>query len=336
MAGVLLAGIVIWLVVELFLKVRRIERRNAARREAELMESATTYLRQLDENEERIRERERHFLDQFQAYVLRIRELEARIEDVGRYRDISTAIIAELEEERNRQSASFQEELTRTEAEKQALQREVERYRTASGKEKANASRDLAQAISPGFANAFEKRVFAALTASPAATRGEWIVVPHLDVAAGKGTSKVIDFVVISRYCLMVLEVKNYWGKVTSEGDTANSRWQCTDGSRPTVEVKSSWGVNPYHQVREYAMSLMNMVQQHQGEWKLPVHGVVVFPESADVSALDERIGRYYRVARSDRLVAVLENIDAEARRERVVGKRPTPAQVENLLRGRG
>ena len=37
--------------------------------------------------------------------------------------------------------------------------------------------------------------------------------------------------------------------------------------------------------------------------------------ESADVSALDERIGRYYRVARSDRIVAVLENIDAEARR---------------------
>ena len=33
---------------------------------------------------------------------------------------------------------------------------------------------------------------------------------------------------------------------------------------------------------------------------------------------------------------SVLENIDAEARRERVVGRRPTPAQVENLLRGRG
>ena len=98
----------------------------------------------------------------------------------------------------------------------------------------------------------------------------------------------------------MVLEVKNYWGKVTSEGDTANSRWQCTDGSRPTVEVKSSWGVNPYHQVREYAMSLMNLVQQRQPQWRLPVYGIVVFPETADLGALDERIGRYYRVTRSD------------------------------------
>ncbi len=335
MAGSLLGGTGIWLIIELFLKIRRSEVRSAARREAELMERAATYLRQLEDNEDRIKDRERHFHLQFEAYVDRIRELEQRIQDVTQYRDISTTIIGELEAERNRQAASFREELARTEAEKLSLQTELDKYRNAPSKEKTEASRALAQAITPQFANAFEKRVFATLAASPAAGRGEWLVLPHLDVAGGKATSKVIDFVVVSKNCLVVLEVKNYWGEVTAEGETANSPWQCRDGTREPVGVKSSWGVNPYHQVREYAMSLMNLVQQRQPQWRLPVHGIVVFPESADIAALDERIGRYYRVIRSDRLVAVLENIDAEARREHAFGKRPTPAQVESLLLGR-
>jgi hypothetical protein len=125
----------------------------------------------------------------------------------------------------------------------------------------------------------------------------------------------------------MVREVKNYRGRVIAEGDTANSRWLCTDGARDAVEVRSSWGLNPYHQVREYAMSLMNLLHQ-QSPWRLPVYGVVVFPETADLSAMDERIGRYFRITRNDRLVAVLENIDAEARRER------PPRQAADAGRG--
>jgi hypothetical protein len=336
MAGSLLGGIGVWLILELFLKIRRNDLQNAVRREAELMDRAATYLHQLEDNEERIKERERHFNRQFEAYVDRIRELEQRIQDATHYRDIASAIIDELEAERNRQAVSFQEELARTETEKLSLQTELDKYRNAPSKDKTEASRALAHAINPQFANAFEKRIYSILAASPAALKGEWRILPQLDVAGGKATSKIIDFVLISKNCLVVLEVKNYWGKVDTEGDATNTRWHCTDGSRESVGITSSWGINPYHQVREYVMSLMNLVQQRQPQWRLPVYGMVVFPESADISALEEKIGRYYRVIRSDRLVVVLENIDAEARREHAVGKRPTPEQVENeLLRRR-
>jgi hypothetical protein len=164
--------------------------------------------------------------------------------------------------------------------------------------------------------------------------KGEWLVLSHLDVAGGQATSKEIDFAVVTRSCVIVLEVKNYWGRVAAEGDVTNTRWLCQDGSREAVVVKSSWGINPYHQVREYSMSLMNLLQR-QPQWRLPVYGIVVFPETADLSSIDERIGRFYRITRSDRLVAVLENIDAEARREHAFGKRPAPAEIGNLLRGR-
>lgn len=335
MVSALLAGGGIWLIVELFLKIRRGEQRSAARREAELMASVASYLRQLEENEAQIKEREQHFFRQFEAYVERIREMEERLQDVTQYRDISARIISELEDERNRQAAGFREELARTEAEKQSLQQELARYRAATPKEKVEASRTLAQAITPQFANGFEKRVFTVLSSSPAVVKGERLVLPHLDMAGAQATSKELDFVVVTRSCVMVLEVKNYWGRVTAEGDVVNSRWFCTDGSREPVEVRSSWGVNPYHQVREYAMSVMNLLQQRQPQWRLPVYGLVVFPESADLAAMDERLGRYYRLVRSDRLLAVLDAVDAEARREHAFGKRPAPAEIENVLRGR-
>lgn len=327
----LLGGAGIWLIIELFLKIRRTDLLNAAKREAELMESADTYLRQLEENEERIKERERNFLQQFEAYVVRIRELEQRIQDVAHYREISGTIIAEMEEERNRQSAHFREELERTETEKLSLKNELERYRAATRKEKDEASRSLAQAIVPQFANSFEKQIFMSLTGSPAALKKEWLILPNLDVAGGKATSKVLDFAIVTRNCVMVIEAKNYWGHVTAEGDTANTRWHCADGSRAAVDVRSSWGVNPYQQVREYTMSLMNLLQR-QPQWRLPVYGVVVFPATADLSAIDEQIGRFYRVTRSDHFIATLENIDAEARREHSFGKRPAPTEIVNVL----
>ena len=63
--------------------------------------------------------------------------------------------------------------------------------------------------------------------------------------------------------------------------------------------------------------------------------GTGSFPEIADISKLESKIGKFYRITTIDHLLAVLEQIEAEARRDNAFSKRPTPEQIENLIRGK-
>ena len=332
MAVCLLGGVSVWLIVELFLKIRRIEQRNARQRENELIKDADTYFRQLEEKVGQIEEQERRSARQFEAYIARIKELEQKLRNVDEYREIAETIIKELEDEKAHQSVIFRDQLEKTNQEKQRLQGEVEKYRKASGKEKEEASRALANAITFQTGNPLEQRVMSAILNTPKFQRGDWRAVNNFDVSVGRGGSRFIDCIVITRECLIVLEVKNYFGSIEAEGDPENSGWLCRDGNR-VVAVKSDWGENPYHQVHEYAMSLLNLVKRRLSQ--LPVYGVVVFPDITDISRLEGRIGKFYRITTVDRLIAVLEQIEAEARRDNAFTKRPSPEQVENLIRGK-
>lgn len=330
----LLGGVLLWAIMELFLKIRWIEQRSAAERERVLFMNADNYLRQLEEKGNQIAEQERSSSRQFEAFIRRIKELEGKLQHDKEQRSLAEAIIRSLENEQQQQQAKFREELDKTSQEKLALRAEVARYQRASGKEKAEASRTLANAISPQFTNLFEQKVFEAVAGTAKSESGAWLALSHLDVAVGKGGSQFIDCIVISKDCLMVIEAKNYSGVIAADGDVENTRWHSLVGSRRDAEVKSSWGTNPYHQVREYAMSLLTIINT-RGRWPLPVYGVIVFPEGTDISGIGGRIGRFYRVTTADRLIGVMENIDVEARRDNAHSKRPTPRQVEDLILGR-
>lgn len=332
MTSCLLGGVFVWLIVELFLKIRRIEQRNARQRENELIKDADTYFSQLEEKGSQIEEQERRSTRQFEAYIARIKELEQKLRNVDEYRDIAETIIKELEDEKELQSVIFRDQLEKTNLEKQRLQGEVEKYKKASGKDKQDASKALANAITPQTGNVLEQKVLTGILGSPKCLRGDWKAVNHFDVAVGKESSQFIDCIVITKECLIVLEVKNYFGVIEAEGYPENSKWLCRDGNR-VVTVKSDWGENPYHQVREYSMSLLNLVKRRLSQ--LPVYGVVVFPEITDISKLEVKIGKFYRITTIDHLPAVLEQIEAEARRDNAFSKRPTPEQIENLIRGK-
>jgi hypothetical protein len=330
----LLGGVLVWTIMELFLKLRWIEQRNASERERLLITNADNYLRQLEDKGNQIAEQERSSSRQFEAFILRIKELEGKLQHDKEQRSLAEAIIRSLENEQQQQQVKLREELEKTNQEKLALRAEVANYQRASGKEKAEASRTLSNAIKPQFTNVFEQKVFDAVIKTAKSQSGTWLVLSHFDVAVGKAGSQFIDSIVISKDCMMVIEAKNYSGIIISEGDVENTRWQSMIGGRTDAEVKSSWGMNPYHQVREYTMSLLTMVNT-RGRWNLPVYGVIVFPEGTDISGIGERIGRFYRVTTSDRLIGVLENIDSEARRDNAHSKRPTPRQIEDVILGR-
>ena len=333
MTTCLSGGLGFWILMELFLKIRRIERKNARQREQDLLRDADIFLRQFEAKERQLEEEELRSHSQFEAYIGRIRELERKLQNVDDYRRSAETIIRELEDEKTQQSVTFRAELERTNLQKQALQAEFEKYRKDPRKDRPGASTALEMAINPQFANSFEKRVFTAIASSPTCQKGDWNVVTNFDVAIGKSGSQFVDCMVISRDCLIVVEAKNYSGRIVAEGDPENTAWLCHSADGTTVEVKSAWGTNPYHQVREYTMSLMNLVKR--GRWKLSLYGVIVFPEGTDIGAMAEKIGKFYRVTTFDRLVGLLGNLDAEARRANTFTKRPSPEQVENLIRGK-
>ncbi|WP_162605129.1 nuclease-related domain-containing protein [Geomonas oryzae] len=330
----LIAALLVWVILELFLKIKLIQGRAALERERILIANADKYLRQMEDKETQIAEQEKTSDAQFEVLIGRIRELEATLRHDREQQRAAEAIIQSIEQERQAQVAQFREQLEQTAREKAALLSEVTRYRSASGKEKEEASRTLTNAISTPFENALEREIRETLAASAKGRSGAWRVLHQVDVAVGKEVSRFIDSVVISKDCITVIEAKNYSGRIFADGDAENTGWHCQPGNRAAVAIKASWGVNPYHQVREYVMTLMTVVNT-RGSWRLPVYGVIVFPGGADLSGIGERLGKFYRVTSSDRLIATLDNIEAEARRENAHTIRPQPLQVEALVLGR-
>lgn len=334
MAGCLATGFSLWLIMELFLKIRFMERQRARERELELMSRADTALTLLEEKETQLTEREQAASRQMEAYIGRIRNLERQLRHDEEYREMAAGIISELEDEKERQSEIYRQEMERTSLERQSLLEELKNYRRKSLSEPETATMALEKAITPQFANVFEKMVYEAVTASPKGRKGDWLALHNFDVSLGEAGSQFVDCLVISRECIMVIEAKYYGGTIEAEGDVANTRWFSSDQSRKQKELKSSWGDNPYHQVREYATTLFSLLRE-RSPWKLHAYGVIVFPAGTDITAIGEKLGKYYRITTIDRLVATIDHIEAEARRENIHTRRPTPEQLEELIRGR-
>lgn len=324
----LLGGLLVWMVVELLLRMRRIQIYNARQRELELIANADTYLNMLEEQNGKLEEQERSTTLQFETYMDRIRELELKVKNDIEYQKFTESVMHELEEAKKEQLTRLTNELSQTKFEMDILRNKIAALDSVSRKGGAAPSPSTA-----AYANAFEQKLFETLFRSSKYSRGDWRIINSFNVAAGRNQSQFTDCILISKDCLVVLEAKNYSGTIESEGDVENSKWFSVIGSEKR-EVQSLWGDNPFHQVNEYCMSLLRMIQKRSA-WNIPVYGVIVFPEGTVLSEIGSSIGRFYRVATIDRLVAAVEIIDAEARRHNAFSKRPTPHQIEALIRGR-
>ncbi|WP_243371543.1 nuclease-related domain-containing protein [Geotalea sp. SG265] len=333
MTGCLLASLFVWLVLELLLKLRRTEVRNARQREAELMRDVDNYLNQLDEKGRQIEEQQNLSNSQFATYIGRIRELEQRLQDVGEHRQVAEQIIRDLEEDNLRRSAELKGQLDRTRAEKEQLRTEVERYKRSVGRDRVEASNALSSAIGTRTGAAFEQQVIDRIVGSDKGKSGEWRLVTNFDVSGGQGGSRFVDCIVISKECLVVVEVKGYYGTIEAEGSVENSTWLCRGSNNRIVEIRGEGGDNPYHQVHDYVVNLMNLVKKRLPQ--LPVFGVIVFPEKSDISGIGTSIGRFYRITGADRLLSVLGQMEAEARRGHPFSKRPSLAEIEDVMRGK-
>lgn len=328
----LLGGLSLWMILELMLGIRRIQRRNTKLREEELVSNAANYLKLLEDKNQQLEEQDRFTTSQFETYFKRIRELELRVQGDVAYRNMTEELMKELEEGKQQQSLKFNIELQKTREEMQRLKDRVAQFEQASDKNRPESYKALEEAVKTQFSNAFEQKVYESVTNSAKYRRGDWLVIPNFDVAAGRNYTQFTDCIVISKECLVVIEAKNYPGTIDAEGDFENDPWFSCNGKKK--EIVSVWGVNPFQQVDEYCRSLMYLIKR-QSQLDTPVYGLVVFPEGADVSRTGGKLGRFYRITTVDHLVGVLENIEAEARRSHAFSRRPSPLQLENVVRGR-
>ncbi len=330
----LTGGFLIWIIIELMLGLRRVQINNIKQREYELIKDAEDYLKLLEEKNIQLEEQDKYTTKQFEIYLNKTKELELKVRNIDEYKRYTETVINELEEAKREQSERLQKELAKTRHDMNILLDKVAEFESASERDKKETYMALENAVKTKFSNTFEQLVTENIQKNRKVVKGEWRVLNSFNVAAGRNYSQFTDCIVISKECLCVIEAKNYPGTIDSEGDFENNSWFCSTGTEKK-EIKSLWGENPYHQANEYCMSLMRMIK-NRGLVNMAVYGIIVFPEGTDISKIGTHLGKFYRVTTIDRLSGVLENIEAEARRNNAFSKRPTPLQIENMLRGRG
>lgn len=331
-----LAGaLIIWTFVELYFVVRRKKLFILLQRELELKQSVNRQMKELTEKDVEIMRLHDQSGRQYEDYVSKIRSLNLVISNEEEYREFAEQIIADLERDKARESEKYTDQLSAVRMDMERLQQKVIQYEHGAKKTPEESYRSLEEAVrTPQFSNVFEQRVFEVLSSATKYKSGEWRVLSNFDVAPGRNYRQFTDFILFNKDALIILEAKYYVGLIDSPGDFKNDIWVSSSGQKKKIDCL--WGENPYHQLNEYSMSLMKIIKQ-KNSWYFQIFGVIIFPDEADISKIGEHLGKFYRITTVSNAVALFESIFAEAARFQAAKnpQRPTPVQVEEILRGR-
>lgn len=264
------------------------------------------------------------------------------------------ALLSEQIEESERQQASashqstkLQDSLHLAEQERKSDKQRIKALEAELKKEKnqGNALRATVDGINQSALNIFEGKVVSALKKESKVQSSAWSIHTQLDLSdrQRKNASKFADCIVAGNSFIAVIEAKNYVGKIYADGDVQNSTWLCAEDSKDPVEVVSCWGDNPYKQVDNYVKGAMALVNQNISFRRKNIcknvsfYGIVVFPDNADISALDLNLEKYYRVTKLSDLPDVLHQLERLTLQSplRKGEKRLSAAEIKDCLYGR-
>lgn len=330
-----LGAFIIWGVAELYFMIRRRQQLNVRRREADLRQAVSRQLKQLAEKDSLITRLNEESNRQYEAYVEKIRALNRKIMNEEEYRELAEQIISELEQDKTRDAEKFAVDLATVRRDMELLQEKITQFEESSSIKRESSYKALEDAVrAPHFSNVFEQQIFEVVSSAEKYLRGEWRLLSNFDVAPGRNYRQFTDFVLFNRDAVIIIEAKYYVGLIDSPGDFLNDIWISASSQRKKIDCL--WGENPYHQLNEYAMSMMKILKQ-RSPWNFQIFGVIVFPDEADISKVGEHLGKFYRVTTVGKLLTLAESIFAEAHRFQSAKnpKRPRPEQVEDMLRGR-
>lgn len=154
----------------------------------------------------------------------------------------------------------------------------------------------------------FEQSVLATLQQLP----GSKEILTQYDAGTGDDNSKFVGFVLVLDNLVIAIEAKCYKGIIDSVEDARNTIWISQTG-RHNKQIYSSWGANPYKQVKVYSDALcvrLKLLGKHN---KASVCGVVVLPTNAEISEkISSNINGYYRVTTLTNLPAVIRELKTQ------------------------
>lgn len=328
-------ALLIWGAGEFYFAFRRRQRLQLHRRQMDLKLAVDRQMKQLAEKDAQITALNEKTSRQYETYVERIRALNLKIRDEEEYRELAEQIIDELEQDKFREVAKHTEELATVRQDMERLQNKISQFEESTKMSREASYRELEEAVKqPHFSNAFEQRIFETVSSSERLIKGEWRLLTNYDVAPGRNFRQFVDLILFNKDAIIIIEAKYYPGLIDSPGDFLNDIWESVGSQRKRIDCR--WGENPYHQLNEYSMSLMKVLKQ-RSPWNFQIFGVIVFPDEADISRVDNHLGKFYRVTRLGKLLGVIESIFAEAHRFQAAKNpgRPRTDQVEDMLRGR-
>jgi len=226
------------------------------------------------------------------------------------------------------------EEAKRREAQAHSDREEVERSLSEIRQQKAELELQLSDAENEDL-NKFEKIILDNLRTNNKSRSGQWISLPQMDVKRGRLTRQFVDCLLVSESCVVVIEAKNYSGKIKAIGDPKSTLWQSHKLNGECVKIACGCKINPYKQVSSYTDSVMSRLSREVDRNLVKVYSMVIFPDNADVSAISAEIGGYCRVIPLKDLTPAIKEIEAiVSSRINNDQSRRSPQQISNLLHG--
>ena len=247
----------------------------------------------------------------------------------------------------SRQSVELQDALRLVEEERENDQQKIKALETelSDQKNQGDALRAVVDDITQSSLNLFEGKVVSNLKKTAKVESSAWSIHTQLDLGHRNrhSPSMVADCIVVGSSFIAVIEAKHYAGKIYADGDTRNSVWLCAKERQNAIEIASCWGDNPYKQVTAYVHGAMALLKRNTAFRQknickdVSVYGVVVFPDTADLSMLDTDLGKYYRVTKLGELADVLHQLGRQTQQVPIKKgeKRLSATEIAESLHGR-
>ena len=212
-------------------------------------------------------------------------------------------------------------------------------------KNQGNALKEMVDGITQSTLNLFEGKIVSALKKAAKIQSSAWSIHTQLDLGDRRrnSASRVADCIVVGNSFVAVIEAKHYGGKIYADGDVRNSVWLCAEDRKKPIEIRSCWGNNPYQQVTAYVHGAMELISRNTSFRRKNIckdvsfYGVVVFPDNANLSALEPKLGEHYRATKLGNLLDVLHQLERQTQQSPLTKgeKRLSAAEIKDCLYGR-
>ena len=150
------------------------------------------------------------------------------------------------------------------------------------------------------------------------------------------------DCILVGDSFVVVIEAKNYLGKIRAKGDVKNTVW-VNSRNGEEVDIAACWGNNPYKQAHNYMDAARSLLRSNMSRSKkqecnsISFYQVVVFPDGANLSALEIDLTEYSRITKLKSLVDTIHDLERQTRSypHKKGDRKFISSEIEDYLRGR-